>query len=114
MLVLEPTFLSGLGKRQKIVEKALAVHAQYNDLQLSRSHSPCFRCRLRGFAFEDLCVASRSVGIIHQKCAVNLYLCLKVTVHVGTDQNVEIEIFAKYKYVLYELPVKILFFFKCI
>ena len=35
---------------------------------------------------------------------------LKVTVHVGTDQNIEIEIFAEYKYTLNKLPVKILFF----
>ena len=27
-------------------------------------------------------------------------LAIKVTVHVGTDQNIEIEIFAKYKYTL--------------
>ena len=29
-----------------------------------------------------------------------------VTVHVGTDQNIEIEIFAEYEYTLNELPVK--------
>ena len=35
---------------------------------------------------------------------------IKVTVHVGTDQNIEIEIFAEYKYVLNELLVtKIVF-----
>ena len=27
-------------------------------------------------------------------------LAIKVTVHVGTDQNIEIEIFAEYKYTL--------------
>ena len=31
---------------------------------------------------------------------------LKVTVHVGTDQNFEIEIYAEYKYILNELLVK--------
>ena len=31
---------------------------------------------------------------------------IKVTVHVGTDQNVEIEIFTEYKHTLNELPVK--------
>ena len=30
---------------------------------------------------------------------------IKVTFHVGTDQNIEIEIFAEYKYELNELPV---------
>ena len=30
----------------------------------------------------------------------------KVTVHVGTDQNFEIDIFAEYKYTLYEVLVK--------
>ena len=37
-------------------------------------------------------------------------LLLKVTVHVGTDQNFEIEIFAEYKYTLNELLVKKMFF----
>ena len=38
------------------------------------------------------------------------YIYLKVTVHVGTDQNIEIEIFAEYKYALNELLVtKIVF-----
>ena len=36
---------------------------------------------------------------------------MKVTVHIGTDQNIKIEIFAEYKYTLNELPVKIIFFF---
>ena len=31
---------------------------------------------------------------------------IKVTVHVGTDQNLEIEIFAEHKYILNELLVK--------
>ena len=31
---------------------------------------------------------------------------VKVTFHVGTDQNIEIEIFAEYEYTLNELPVK--------
>ena len=31
---------------------------------------------------------------------------IKVTVHVGTDQNFEIEIFAEYKYTLNELLLK--------
>ena len=35
---------------------------------------------------------------------------LKVTVHVGTDQNIENEIFAEYKYILNELLVTKLFF----
>ena len=30
----------------------------------------------------------------------------KVTVHVGTDENIEIEIFAEYEYTLNELLVK--------
>ena len=33
----------------------------------------------------------------------------KVTVHVGTDQNIEIEIFAENKYTLNELPIKCFF-----
>ena len=37
---------------------------------------------------------------------------IKVTVHVGKDQIIEIEIFAEYKFTLKELPVKnIVFFF---
>ena len=35
---------------------------------------------------------------------------LKVTVNVGADQNIEIEIFAKYKYTLNELLVTKFFF----
>ena len=31
---------------------------------------------------------------------------MKVTVHIGTDQNFEIEIFAEYKYTSNELLVK--------
>ena len=39
-----------------------------------------------------------------------MFLSVKVTVHVGTDQNIEIEIFAEYKYALNELLVtKIVF-----
>ena len=34
----------------------------------------------------------------------------KVTVHVGTDQNIEIEIFVENKYTLNELLVKTFFF----
>ena len=37
---------------------------------------------------------------------------LNVTVHVGMDQNIEIEIFAEYKYILNELPVKKKYFFQ--
>ena len=37
-------------------------------------------------------------------------LSIMVTVHVATDQNIEIEIFAEYKYTLNELPVKNFFF----
>ena len=36
-------------------------------------------------------------------------LSIMVTVHVATDQNIEIEIFAEYKYTLNELPVKFFF-----
>ena len=36
-------------------------------------------------------------------------MLIEVTVHVGTDQNIEIEIFAEYKYTLNELPVKNIF-----
>ena len=41
----------------------------------------------------------------------NLFVVtFKVTVHVGADQNIEIEIFAEYKYTLNELLVtKIVF-----
>ena len=39
-----------------------------------------------------------------------MHEAFKVTVHVGTDQNIEIEIFAEYKYALNELLVtKIVF-----
>ena len=31
---------------------------------------------------------------------------LKVTFHVGTDQNIKIEVVAEYKYTLNELPVQ--------
>ena len=39
-----------------------------------------------------------------------LELLFKVTTHVGTDQNFEIEIFAEYKYTLNERLVKKMFF----
>ena len=32
---------------------------------------------------------------------------MKVTVHIGTDQNIETNIFAKYRYTLNELPVNL-------
>ena len=35
---------------------------------------------------------------------------IKVTVHVGTDQNIKIKIFAEYEYTLNELLVKKMFF----
>ena len=38
------------------------------------------------------------------------FRCFKFTVHVGTDQNFENEIFAEYKYTLNELLVKKKFF----
>ena len=39
-----------------------------------------------------------------------MHMCIKVTVHVATDQNIEIENFAEYKYTLNELLVtKIVF-----
>ena len=41
---------------------------------------------------------------------INIAHEIKVTVHVGKDQNIEIEIFAEYKYTLNELLVtKIVF-----
>ena len=44
---------------------------------------------------------------VHVSCMV---FFLKVTVHVGTDQNIEIALFAEYKYTLDELLVKKIFF----
>ena len=44
-------------------------------------------------------------GLINDK---RIYL--KVTVLVGTDQNIEIEIFVEYKYTLNEFLVKKMFF----
>ena len=38
-------------------------------------------------------------------------ITLKVTVHIGTDQNFEIEIFAKSKYTLNELLVRKMFLY---
>ena len=45
------------------------------------------------------------LGFVLLPCGLNLmfphsYIIFKVTVHVGTDQNFEIEIFAEYKYTL--------------
>ena len=39
----------------------------------------------------------KKIRLVRLKCK------LKVTVHVGTDQNIEIEIFAEYKYTLNKL-----------
>ena len=40
----------------------------------------------------------------------HLAVNFKVTVHVGKDQNIEIEIFEEYKYTLNDFPTKRLFF----
>ena len=37
---------------------------------------------------------------------IKVEINFKVTIHIGTDQNFEIEIFAEYKYTLNELLVK--------
>ena len=41
----------------------------------------------------------------------HLAVNFKVTVHVGKDQNIEIEIFEEYKYTLNDFQTKRLFFF---
>ena len=57
---------------------------------------------------------SRSTGETKEPARIGLsrtrtMYYIKVTVHVGTDQNIEIEIFAEYKYTLNELPVNFFF-----
>ena len=59
---------------------------------------------------------SRSTGETKEPARIGLsrtrtMYYTKVTIHVGTDQNIEIEIFAEYKYTLNELPVNFIFKF---
>ena len=59
--------------------------------------------------FSILIVGTNTFKITRLSVGLRLNV-LKATVHVGTDQNIETEIFPEYKYILNELLVKNIFF----
>ena len=80
-------------------------------LHTAQGHRSIFFFFSKFFCLLQLFLAGQVIGqlwfirMANNNCNTLLTIMVKVTVQVGTDQNIEIEIFAEYKYTLNELLV---------